>query len=1253
MEDSADNSNTAEIEADATSDLSPDQQAEDGGDLQIDDVPSPDGDSDAADLATMTYKIAIEAGDNQSATVNSAVSIPPSVKVTDENDQPQVGVTVTFNVVTGNGSVVGGSATTNDQGIATVTSWTLGTTAGANKLSASIGDQSVELTATGTPDKTQTISSNLSNNGGNATIGKATPIELTLLDIYGNPVAAKTQVELSVVSGDGALSAQSITTDANGKATFGVGGTTPGQFVVRATADGKTLDLTLNLVPGPAATLELTALTLIEVKTSTEVTVTLLDANGLKIPGKTTVELSVDNGGKLSATSLELTDGVGTITFTAGPTAGDATITAKLNGVPDATLSITGKPGAAAKIVAVVGQGQVLALDGAVTMAVRLTDADDNPLPNQKLKLALGAQITGSVAQEITTDSDGRATFALTVQSKLSVQPTYTTVTVKTLDDALSLDFVNTILDSTSGILSITAPTNGSNQTVNTSVAINVSVLDGNVNPVPGVPVTFTIVAGLGDFAGNQQTVVAANGQGIASAQLQLAKLVGQVQIVVSADGKASKTLTLNAVADVAASLSPSGVPLAVTVGTGGSQVLGVVLRDQYGNPISGEAIKFEVQSGKAAFDDGCNATKELNTSGNGYVGAALQAPESADVTMVKVTAVNFPTLTLTFSFTTSGPDALGRFTVDAASHMALLPGETIPIVATLTDFVGTPIVNRVVTFTKTSGDGAFVGPTTLLTDANGQVRALFTAPATHGGEALLGITTAGNDAGEFETLTVNVRAHQPLSVGTNGVVTLTLDGIDGVTRVPQQNMLLIDGMVAFKDGTERFDVYLFDGADGTLTNLTRMLDIDYDEIYVGDGILASDGKSLLLPYYSQSKPQLVHCDLTQARCRRLLTNRETIADNLTISADGSTGYFRTYKGNACGTAQSRYLSLELASFDSVPQLVTAIGSDDNSMTQIFVCGNAVWYFTHGGRDKLTRWDGATNTDVLDLNAGAIAGISYYRNGATCFALVQQNGVKRVELNDSGVPNGPESLDPLGFPLLSLKNLALLTFRFGGASHYTDLTTDTQFDVQPFTLNTSGSLTRGLVPTESYAFLSGSVVINGVYVLKLPAQNGDKLRRASLWNDFALGRFEFSADGTKMVFVQSPTSDSTFNQLFEVVLDEIPADEQGTPPHKKLGFKDDPAALTLSGQELLDLGLDPAGKWIGVLGDPQVDGDYKAYLIDWTTQATFPILQFSSIAELQQVHFTGTGGWLGVNVGDKVLTLFDLSKDVSAYDLSK
>jgi len=85
------------------------------------------GDLHATGTAGAATQIALNAGNGQSATVNTAVGTAPSVIVRDAQSNPVAGVSVTFAVASG-AAASRRRATTNGSGIATVGSWTLGTT---------------------------------------------------------------------------------------------------------------------------------------------------------------------------------------------------------------------------------------------------------------------------------------------------------------------------------------------------------------------------------------------------------------------------------------------------------------------------------------------------------------------------------------------------------------------------------------------------------------------------------------------------------------------------------------------------------------------------------------------------------------------------------------------------------------------------------------------------------------------------------------------------------------------------------------------------------------------------------------------------------------------------------------------------------------------------------------------------------------------------------------------------------------------
>ncbi|TSC66640.1 MAG: adhesin/invasin [Candidatus Doudnabacteria bacterium Gr01-1014_77] len=101
-------------------------------------------------IATSLQKLS---GDGQTAAGNTAFATKPSVKVLDETGATMAGVSVTFTVTGGSGSITGGSATTNATGIATVGNWLAGPIGGIHKLRAAAAGitNTVEFTSTGTP----------------------------------------------------------------------------------------------------------------------------------------------------------------------------------------------------------------------------------------------------------------------------------------------------------------------------------------------------------------------------------------------------------------------------------------------------------------------------------------------------------------------------------------------------------------------------------------------------------------------------------------------------------------------------------------------------------------------------------------------------------------------------------------------------------------------------------------------------------------------------------------------------------------------------------------------------------------------------------------------------------------------------------------------------------------------------------------------------------------------------------------------
>ncbi len=196
----------------------------------------------------------------QSAVAGTAVATPPAVRVTAQG-QGVAGVTVDFYITAGGGSIVGASPVTNANGIATVTSWTLGAAAGLNQLTARSGTlAAVTFSATGGVGPAAQLVRG-SPEQQDAKAGAAVPIapSVNVKDANGNDVTGVI-VTFAVTSGGGSVTTTSVATNAAGIATAGTWtlGTRAGANTLTATVLGAP-PMTFSALgtPGPAASIVL------------------------------------------------------------------------------------------------------------------------------------------------------------------------------------------------------------------------------------------------------------------------------------------------------------------------------------------------------------------------------------------------------------------------------------------------------------------------------------------------------------------------------------------------------------------------------------------------------------------------------------------------------------------------------------------------------------------------------------------------------------------------------------------------------------------------------------------------------------------------------------------------------------------------------------------------------------------------------------------------------------------------------------
>jgi hypothetical protein len=195
----------------------------------------------SAAFAGTPTTLAIAAGDNQSTTAGTAVPGVVCAVVTDGTGSPVSGVTVTWTVATGGGTLTGATQITGGNGVVTLGSWTLGSAPGVNTIIASsAGLNSVTFTATGTGSAPTTLAIAAGNKQTALVNTPVTgPVCAIARDAAGNPVAGVV-ITFGNVTGGGTITGANQVSDSTGVVTLGnwTLGPTPGANSITASAQG-------------------------------------------------------------------------------------------------------------------------------------------------------------------------------------------------------------------------------------------------------------------------------------------------------------------------------------------------------------------------------------------------------------------------------------------------------------------------------------------------------------------------------------------------------------------------------------------------------------------------------------------------------------------------------------------------------------------------------------------------------------------------------------------------------------------------------------------------------------------------------------------------------------------------------------------------------------------------------------------------------------------------------------------------------
>ena len=365
------------------------------------------------------------ATDEQVATVASEVTLAPSVVVRDQNGEPMAGVTVTFAVTAGGGSLTGATPETDDDGLATVGSWTLGTSMGENTLVASAAGKTATFTATGTPGAPSVVARVAGTDDQSATVGTAVPIApaIRVSDAHDNPIEG-VEVVFAVSGELGSITGATQTTGEDGIAAVGSWtlGSEAGLHGLSATAEGlDAIAFTAMATAGAAASITIDPTTDAQSATAgaavgASPSVYVTDEHGNAVAGvEVTFAVTMGAGSVTGGTQTTDANGVATVgSWTLGTTAGENRLSATTASLDAVTFTATGTAGAAASLTKVLASdeqtgsaNQPLPIDPAVVVA----DAHGNPVSGVTVTFAIaagGGVITDSVQ---VSDASGLATL--------------------------------------------------------------------------------------------------------------------------------------------------------------------------------------------------------------------------------------------------------------------------------------------------------------------------------------------------------------------------------------------------------------------------------------------------------------------------------------------------------------------------------------------------------------------------------------------------------------------------------------------------------------------------------------------------------------------------------------------------------------------------------------------------------------------------------------------------------------------------
>ena len=507
----------------------------------------------------------------------------------------------------------------------------------------------------------------------------ANTLRARVTDAFGNALAGQT---VSVLAGNGATTAPTVTTQPDGTVEISVTSQTAGTSVITASVNNSSQSRNVTFI-ADVSTAQIADLVVSQDNavadgaTANTLQVRVTDAFGNMLAGQT-VSVLADNGATTAPTVITEPDGTVEISVTS-QTAGTSAVTATINSSSQSRdVTFIGDIRTAQIASLEVAQDNAVA-DGTManTLQVKVTDANGNALAGQTVSVL--ADNGATIAPTVTTQPDGTVEISVTSQTA-----GISTVTASINNSSLSRN-VTFIADvSTAKIADLVVIKDGSEADGSTANTLQVKVTDANGNTLAGQTVSV--------LAGNSATVtptVTTKPDG--TVEISVTSQTAGISAVTASINSSSQSRDVTFIADVrTAKIAELEVIRDNAVADGSTaNTLQVKVTDANGNTLAGQTVS--VLAGNSATVPPTVTTKpdgtvEISvtsqTAGTSTVTASINnSSQSQNVTFVPGDASRLTstvetnksnyTVGETITITVTLRDAFDNLVTGAASQLA------------------------------------------------------------------------------------------------------------------------------------------------------------------------------------------------------------------------------------------------------------------------------------------------------------------------------------------------------------------------------------------------------------------------------------------------------------------------------------------------------------------------------------------------------------------------------------------------------